>query len=175
MPTIVLSEASWEVVLEYDMPVSEQVTETWDDIVDRLAVHDIRFLMGGRGRTLSPNDSPLVPLVLDLARAAEGRLHDALIALLLRHPEGTVTVEPAARSLAGDDPVRGLVLVSLVVAATLQQEWGFTLDIYLPNRVPIEADHVAVQFGLQSPKRDFGRPCLAAAAQLLRRDTPFPL
>ena len=60
----------------------------WDDLVDRLAVHDVTHLGGGStdaGRPSpyeGPSDVPVDRLVRDLARAPEPRLRDALIALL---------------------------------------------------------------------------------------------
>jgi hypothetical protein len=67
------------------------------------------------------------------------------------------------------------LLLSILVAAALQSEWSFALDLYLPSQARIEADHLAAQLGLPSPRQDFGRPCLAAAARLLRNDNLFPV
>jgi hypothetical protein len=73
-----------------------------------------------------------------------------------------------------DDPARRLLLVSIVVAAALQNEWGFSLDLYLPEADRIAADQVAAELGLPSPAEDFGRPCLRATSRMLQRNAPFP-
>jgi hypothetical protein len=162
------------------MNARETSTDAWRDLVDRVAAHGIRFLMGGsyeEGQAspyAGPEDVPLAPLLLDLVRAPEARLRNALIALFLRHPEYIAAAESTARGLASEDPSRRLLLVSIVVAAALQHEWGFSLGLYLPNQTRIEAERLATELGLPSPADDFGRPCLVAAAQLLRARDPFP-
>ncbi|MGI8826315.1 MAG: hypothetical protein ACR2JC_11840 [Chloroflexota bacterium] len=57
----------------------------------------------GRAGRLPLDQAPLVGLVLDLAHSDHARLRDALIALLLRHPEDAGEVEEAARSLPDDE------------------------------------------------------------------------
>jgi hypothetical protein len=145
-----------------------------DDLINRLAGHDIHYLQRSASKP-SSSAAPLAPLLEDLARATAGRLRSSLIALLLRHPEHAPVAEAVARDLTADDPVHGVLLLSVLVAAALQCEWGFSLDLYLPNRVRIQADHLATDLGLPSPHQDFGRPCLAAAARLLREDGEFPV
>jgi hypothetical protein len=66
------------------------------------------------------------------------------------------------------------LLVSIVVAAAHQNEWSFALGLYLPNQSCIEADHRALELDLPLPASDFGRPCLVAAANLLRSQGSFP-
>jgi hypothetical protein len=152
----------------------------WRDLVDRLAVHDIHYLNGGSEEESTPSsytqasDVPVASLVVDLARAPQARLRDALIALLLRHPDYATTAEAAAEDLAAADPIRQLVLVSIVVAAALQREWGFSLDLYLQDRIRIQADHLRMKLDLPPPNEDFGRPCLYAAAGLLLDGSEFP-
>ncbi|MGH2447798.1 MAG: hypothetical protein ACRDFS_04255 [Chloroflexota bacterium] len=142
----------------------------WDDLVDRLAAHDIRYFTGGRGH-LAPPEVGLLPLALDLLRAPQARLHDALVALFLRHPA-------AASELAGeldlDEPVQRRVAISIVVAAALQSEWGFSLDIYLPGQPRIEAAALARYLSLPRPVLDYGRPCLRAAQRALLQGARFP-
>lgn len=148
-------------------------TRTWDGLVDRLAAHDIRYLMGPSGGSATRVDPSIAALALDLARSEHARLRDALIALLLRHPKEAPEVEAAGR-LSHHDPAGRLLLLSLVVASALQSEWGFSLKLYLPHCVPIEVDRLCAELRLPPPGQDFGRPCQAAAARLLRRDAPFP-
>jgi hypothetical protein len=162
------------------MKARETSAEAWSDLVDRLAAHDIRYLMGGSAEEgqASPyrraEDAPLAPLLLDLARAPEARLRNAVVTLLLRHPDYASTAEALARGLSTDDSARRLLLVSILIAAALQSEWSFALGLYLPKQTRIKADHLAAEFRLPAPARDFGRPCLTATAQLLRERAPFP-
>jgi hypothetical protein len=153
---------------------AESEANQQDDLIDRLASHDIRYLQGG-GRQHISSAAPLAPLLTDLARATSSRLRSSLIALLLRHPGHAPAAEAAARDLAAEDSAGRLLLLSIVVAAALQNEWSFSLDLYLPSQVRLEADHLAAHFGLPPPRQDFGRPCLAAAAHLLRKDCLFPV
>lgn len=144
-----------------------------DDLINRLAGHGVRYLALDDDRHESA-PGPLRPLLNELARVSNSRLRGALVALLLLHPEYASTAEAVADSLPVDDPARRLLLLSVVVAAALQREWCFTLDLYLPHRPRIDAEGLAARLCLPSPCLDFGRPCLVAAAQLLRKDDDFP-
>lgn len=152
----------------------ERESDECDALIDGLVSHDIRYLVGGQpGKAFSA--APLAALLVDLARAPSSRLRSALVALLLRHPAYAPVAEAAARDLTADSSARRLLLLSIVVAAALQSEWGFSLDLYLPNGVPIEVDRLVNEFGLPAPRENFGRPCLTAAARLLRSDSLFPV
>jgi hypothetical protein len=162
------------------MTTGASTDAAWDDLVARLAAHDIRYLMGGAGLEQGPaavrdlNEGSLASLVLDLAHAPEARLRDALSVLFLRHPEAVPTAQATAQALPEDDPARRLILVSIVVASALQREWSFSLGLCLPEWEWIEAGKLAEALGLPSPDSDFGRPCLRAAGGLLRAGAPFP-
>lgn len=158
------------------MSSTTALTDDWTELVDRLAANDVRYLLGGsddREQATQDIDSAGA-LAVELARAPQARLRDALVALLLRHPEYSDDVEFAARQLASEDPARRLALVTVVVAAALQREWGFSFDIYLPGRLRINAGDLAGEMKLPPPDGDFGRPCIAAAGELLRQDAAFP-
>lgn len=153
-------------------------TERWDDqqqddLINKLRTHGIHYLVGG-GQTQRGGIAPLVPLLIDLASSPSSRLRAALIALLLRHPHYAPVAEATARQRPSGDPVHENLLLSIVIATALQSEWAFSLDLYLPDAGRIEADHLAAELGLPSPRDDFGRTCLVAAAQLLRRGQSFP-
>lgn len=167
------------------MVVDVRAEKQWDDLVCRLAKYGIHYLMSdGASSTTEPHrpeqgasdseDTELVSLVLNLARARHARLRDALIALFLRHPPAADAGRIAAGDLPTTDPARRLILLSTVVAAALQKEWAFTLDLYLPRQTPIDALDLAAEFGLPSPAQDYGRLCLIAASNVLARDAPFP-
>jgi len=168
--------------IEWHMVGGARADEEWHDLVGRLARLGIHYFatspsLPGSSEHASSNDAgdeALVPLILDLARSRHAHLRDALIALLLRHPVATEAARSAAGRLAASDPARQFLLLSVVVAAALQREWAFTLDIYLPNQPTIEADDLAAQLELPSPDEDYGRPCLMAVANALAGVASFP-
>ena len=156
------------------MTQTEPASSPENALIDRLMSHDICYFDGG-SREPGQLAAPLVPLLRDLAQTSNSRLRSALIALLLRHPEQAPTAETVARGLPPGDPTARLLLLSTLVAAALQSEWSFSLDLYLPHKTRIEADHLAVEFGLPLPREDYGRACMEEAARLLRKDGVFPV
>lgn len=166
----------------------------WDDLVDRLRPHDIRYLTGGHewdsgadrahktggGATRRVDESSDVRrLVTDLAHAREARLRDTLVALLFRHPEYASVAHDAAMTLAPTDRARLLLLSSVLAAAALRQSWSFTLTIYLPASCTTPDDRamnreLASMLGVPPPDEDYGRACLRALSALLARDQVFP-
>ncbi len=156
------------------MTVAEPADSPENGLIDRLMSHDICYFDGGC-REPDQRAAPLAPLLRDLAQTSNSRLRSALIALLLRHPEYAPSAEMVARDCPTGDPTTRLLLLSTLIAAALQSEWSFTLDLYLPHQKRIEADHLAVEFGLPLPREDYGRSCLRDAAQLLRQDCVFPV
>ncbi len=152
----------------------------WDDLVDRLAVYDVRYLTGGStwdGRASPYHEQagvPLQALILDLARAPQARLRDALVALLFRHPEAAPVALDVAANLVSDARLRLIVRASILAAAALRRHWSFVVGIYLPGQPVIAADDVAGELGVPSPDLDYGRPCLTSVADLLRAGQPFP-
>lgn len=144
-----------------------------DDVIDRLAQHGVRYFAGGTGHRLDV-PPPIASLLLDLARSPSARLRAALAALLPRHPEYAPTAEAVALDLPLGDPARETLLLSVVAAAALQAEWGFSLDIYLPSSPRIDAGRLCGELRLPAPKEDFGRPCLQAASARLAANDNFP-
>jgi hypothetical protein len=158
--------------LKSPMTASSGEVDLQLDLIGRLAGHGVRYFNESGGAPESP--ASLAPLLQDLAYSPNGRLRSALIALLLRHPEYAAEAEEFASDLPEEDPARLLLLLSIVVAAALQCEWSFTLDIYLPDRMAIEAGRLAERLSLPPPTLDYGRPCLKAASHLLSKDEVFP-
>lgn len=158
----------------------ERDTRQWDDLVDRLAVYDVQYLTGGSAwdgrcsRYHTPGDAPLDSLIIDLAHAPQARLRNALVALLLRHPEHASVAATVAHALPRGDRARLIILTSYLAAAALQQAWTFTLDIYLPGHALINADDIATELDVPRPNEDYGRPSLRAASSLVVRDQAFP-
>jgi len=156
------------------MTQTEPASSPENALIDRLMSHDICYFDGCCREPDLPV-APLAPLLRDLAQTSNSRLRSALIALLLRHPEQAPTAETVARGLPPGDPAGRLLLLRTLIAAALQSEWSFSLDLYLPHQKRIEADHLAVEFGLPLPREDYGRACLGDTARLLRRDNVFPV
>ncbi len=145
----------------------------WDDLVDRLAAHDVTHLGGGSadaGRPSpyeGPSDVPVERLVRDLARAPEPRLRDALIALLLRHPENEATVRDVMRSLPLDDPSRVSLTARLLVAAALQREHHAAWVGALPDYRQIDVADLVAAYAFPMPEEEGGRALLGAAKGLV--------
>jgi hypothetical protein len=157
-----------------------EAAEAWRDLVDQLAVHDVGYLLGGSDWDgletpyRCPADAPLDSLLGKLAHAPESRLRSAIVALLLRHPEYAPVTEESAAGLPPGDPTQRVLQVSILAAAALQREWAFSLRLYLPAMSLIDAGGLAHTLGMPSPNEEYGRPCLIAAATLLREGAPFP-
>lgn len=149
------------------------------DIVDRLAVYDVTYLWGGStdeglaSPYHGPRDAPIQALIRDLVAVPDPRLRDALIAVLLRHPEHASAVRAAFAKMQYDDPARRLIVARLLAAAALQQIGG--IDLTLDNRMPLPidvADFVA-GLGLPTPRQEQGEALLRGAADLLAG--PYPV
>ncbi len=151
----------------------------WDDLVDRLAAHDVTHLGGGSadaGRPSpyeGPSDVPVERLVRDLARAPEPRLRDALIALLLRHPENETTVRDVMQSLPLDDPSRASLTARLFAAVALQHRYGTTFAKELPGYSLIDIDDLVTAYGMPAPKDEDGRALLFGARGLVAGRHPW--
>jgi hypothetical protein len=152
----------------------------WDDLVDRLAVHDIHYLTGGSAwdghashyRTSA--DAEIHALIRDLARAPHARMRNALVALLFRHPEYAGAAREVTHSLDHDDAAHLLIAASVLVAAALRAMWSFVLGIYLSGQAPLPAEDLAAELGVPSPTEDYGRLCMQAVADLPRAGQVFP-
>ncbi len=146
----------------------------WDDLVDRLAVHDVTHLGGGSadyGRVSpyrGPADVDPRLLILDVAQAPAARLRDALIALLLRHPEDAAAVREVMDVLPLESPARMSLLARLLAAAALQREHGAAFASHLPGYPPIDVADLIAAYDLPSPEEEEGRLLLAAAQRLVR-------
>jgi len=160
--------------------VEQPANPLWDDLVDRLAVYDVRYLTGGSawdGRLSlyrAPVDADIYKLIKDLAQAPAARLRNAVVALLFRHPEHAPAALGVAGALRDDERIRLDLVARYLAAAALRRKWRFVLSIYLPGQPAIDANRVASDLGVPSPVKDYGYPCIVAVADLLRAGQSFP-
>jgi len=146
----------------------------WDDLVDRLAAHNVTHLGGGSvdaGRAspyVGPYSVDLMQLVRALARAPEPRLRDGLIALLLRHPEHAAAVRGVLSSMEARDPARYAITARLLAAAALQREHAATWARALPGYPLIDVGDLVTALDLPAPEEDDGRALLTAAQEVVR-------
>ncbi len=151
----------------------------WDDLVDRLAAYDVTYLGGGRAgaggppQYRGPADVDLARLIRELARAPEPRLRDALIALLLRHPDAAPTVRAALVATATDDPARASLTARLLVAAALQRRHRWALRQQLPGYRLIDVTDLVGRLDLPAPETEDGRALLWAAQGLVAGRHPW--
>lgn len=151
----------------------------WDDLVERLAVYDVTYLAGGsaaHGRSSpyrGPQDVALPQLIMDLANAPEARLREALIALLLRHPESASTVHALRDALASAHRARSILGVRLLAAAALQRLYWHELASLLRGYQPIDVGNLLTGTDLPPIARESGRALLQAAAQLFSGAYPI--
>lgn len=151
----------------------------WDDVVDRLAVYDVTHLAGGSsaygwvaaGR--GPVGDDLDRLIRELARASEPRLRDALIALLLRHPEDAPALRRVMETLPAEHPARASLLARLLAAAALQREHYAAWARALPGRPLIDVADLVASEGLPAPEVDDGRALLRGAQGLVSGQHPW--
>ncbi len=153
------------------------------DLVDRLAVYDVTYLGGGSKDAHQPDpyrepahaepaDISLPALIQALAQTPNGRLRDAMIALLLRHPEHMPVARGVLAALPAGDPARRALLARLLAAAALQRigAAGLTPDGILPT--PIDITDLVAALALPAPSEGDGTPLLQAAAALLAGPLP---
>jgi len=152
--------------------------EMWDDLVDRLATCDVTHLTGGSaayGRVTDrgPSDVELAQLIRELARAPEPRLRDALIALLLRHPEDAPVFRQVIGTLPAEHPARASLLARLFAAAALQREHYALWARALPGYPLIDVADLVAETGLPAPEIEGGQALLRAAQGLVSGRYPL--
>jgi hypothetical protein len=74
-------------------------------------------------------------LISGLAASPEARLRDALVALLMRHPEFAPDIAVTSGKLRG--PAAEALREQYTAAACLQRLWRTTLALYLPDTAPL--------------------------------------
>lgn len=159
-------------------PDGPRDNDTVRDLVDRLAVYNVTYLTGGsvdygsvspyRGR----QDVSIHTLIRDLTRVANARLNDALIALLLRHPEYAPAVCTVFARMSPGDHARRLLIARLLASAALQQQGGAALTLDGIEPQPMDVAELTACLGLPSAHEDGGEALLQATAELLSGPVP---
>jgi hypothetical protein len=118
-----------------------------EQVVAELAALGINYL-SRQSHSPVDNARPPAQLLADLIRQPSARVREAVIALLLSHPEYADSVPAALRDLA---PGQQLTLKIFYTAAVwLQQEYMQRLMPYVGSRWCLLPDMFSVEFGLQS-------------------------
>jgi hypothetical protein len=150
----------------------------WGRLVDALRQYGVHYLTSGESDESSSLaggaalDEP-GSLLRCLAGSRHARLQDAIIALLLLHPEYAAVAMALLREAQRTASEHEVLHSRLIAAACLQRLWRFTLTIYRPDQPLIPAS-VVDGTSLPSPDEDFGRPCLRALGEQLAEQVAFP-
>ena len=158
---------------------------TTAQLVDALRAWDVAYLtLGRRTEQVAQDGAPKRPsattLIRALARADEPRVRDALIGLLLLHPEiaaDVMRVVTDARS-AGEDELAEQVITLALAALYLQRIWWF--EWALAYGAPPQLDETLfrqwrLRRGLPAPAIGYGEPGLRLLASHERQRTGKPI
>ena len=157
---------------------------TTAQLVDALRAWDVCYLTRGRQTEQAPQDAvterpSAAVLVPALARADEPRVRDALIGLLLLHPEiadDVARVVADART-AGEDAFAEQLITLALAALYLQRIWWF--EWTLAYGAPPQLDEAPfgqwlLQRGLPAPAVSYGEPGLRRLASYEQQRTGIP-
>ncbi|HEY8286854.1 MAG TPA: hypothetical protein VIJ28_20885 [Chloroflexota bacterium] len=146
-----------------------------DSLIDQLAEYGITYITGGQGagNHLDTNSRPhannpaAVRLFAELSDAPAVRVADAMVALLLRHPELAPQAREVLNSLEPWHPQYRLFLARFLAAAALQRIWRFVLDIYRGSQAIIDVADLCRMLDLPNAEQDHGEALLAAVSRWL--------
>lgn len=146
---------------------------TTAQLVDALRAYGISYLTVGQHSdhvaAKGKARPPIEQLLPALARSNEPRVRDALIGLLLLHPEiagDVVRVVSRARSQGEDEPTEQIVTLALA-ALYLQRIWWFQLALAYEAFSALDEAHFApwwLERALPSPSVGYGEPGLRRLA-----------
>ncbi len=141
---------------------------TRDELVAALQAHGIRFLI--EGEDVSVDDIAPAEMIAELTRHPDPRLHLALTALFLAHPEYSQSVPRIAEIL--DEKDRLELQARYMAAVYLQRMWRTRLSFYLNDFVELP-DLYSRELNLPSPNERYGKLGLIALAQWHARQSPY--
>jgi len=138
----------------------------WDRLVAALRARGVDYLASSDARAEPLDDETLIA---SLAAHSQPRLVQALIALLLVHPELAPQVPRLRARLAPAAQVE--LLAHYMAAVYLQSMWRVRLDHYLPPTLDLP-DYFSVEFGLPNALDLYGKAGLYALAAWHSRRAP---
>lgn len=142
-----------------------------DRLVAALNEHGIRFLAGGDGIPAALARIPPDELIAGLVNDSDPRLHLALTALFLLHPEYSQHVPRVFEESHGAAVTE--LQARYMAAVYLQRLWRTRLGFYLDDFQELP-DLFSRQLDLPFADERFGRPGLVALAEWHARRSPHP-
>ncbi len=142
-----------------------------DRLVAALRQHGIRFLAGGDGIPAALARIPPDELIVGLANDSDPRLHLALTALFLLHPEYNQHVPRVLKALNGSAATA--LQARYMAAVYLQRLWRTRLGFYLDDFQELP-DLFSRQLDLPFADERFGKTGLVALAEWHVRHSPYP-
>ena len=147
-------------------------------LLDQLAVFGVTYVTGASSdyglpsAYRSPQDVDLGQLVVGLARAPSARVRDALVSLLLRHPESASTVKNVIKSPETTGNTRASLTARLLAAAALQRSHEAAFKALEHRYVRIDVSDLTTAEGLPSADDGEGRLLLKALQDLVTSRHP---
>ena len=138
------------------------------DLVDQLAALDVTYLTGGSpdwGRAspyAGPADVDVPALMARLANAPDARVRDALVGLLLRHPEHAASATAVIASASIERSTRASLAARLLAAAALQRAHQPAFTTWLPAYPLIDVAAFTARENLPDAAVDSGHALLRA-------------
>lgn len=139
-----------------------------ETLIAALAENGIRFLAGSGVKSAALDSAELMA---ELVSHPDPRLHSALTALFLLHPDWAGLVPGVAARLAGAPLVE--LQARYMAAVYLQRLWRTRLGLYLGNFETLP-DLYSSMLGLPSPNERFGKSGLAALADWHTQHSVYP-
>lgn len=148
------------------------------DLLDQLAVLDVTYVTGAspdHGLTSPyhrPTDLDLSHLVLGLAQCPDPRVRDALVSLLLHHPESASAAKEVISSPETTRGTRASLTARLLAAAALQRSYKAAFLSHEPRYRLIDVTDLTSAEGLPSADEHNGRTLLKNVQHLVASKTP---
>jgi len=143
-----------------------------DDLIRALQAHGIHYLAAADEDAIGAGDISSADLLIDLARAPDVRLRDAIITLLLLDPSLADVLDTVLSQV--DETSADHLTVMLLATLYLQREWYWLLTLARRQPPAVPEPRFARYWQsrhLPAPSVDFGRAGLCALAEDERRRT----